>query len=131
MRDAKKYIRQVGIWLPCTGKLRKQIKEEILTALNGFLEDHPDADYQAIVAQFGTPQQVAVGYVEAMDTPELLNQLRIKKRTVTIAAVAAVVALSMWAGVVTAAYIDHVDDMNGEITTSIDVYEEWTFNEGQ
>jgi len=131
MRDAKKYLRRVNTWLPCTGRLKKQIKEEILTALNRFMEDHPDADYQAIVAQFGTPQQIAASYVDEMDTPELLNQLRIKKRIVAIVAVSAVTALLMWAGVVTKAYIDHVDAMNGILTTDIEVYEEWIFDEGK
>ena len=131
MRDAKKYLRLVNTWLPCTGRLKKQIKEEILTALNRFLEDHPDADYQAIVAQFGTPQQIAASYVDEMDTPELLNQLRINKKIVAIVSAAAVAALLMWAGVVTAAYVDHIDDMNGTLTTSIEVYEEWIFDEGK
>lgn len=122
MRDAKKYLRRVNTWLPCTGRLKKQIKEEILTALNRFLEDHPDADYQAIVAQFGTPQQIAASYVDEMDTPELLHNLLIKQRIVrTVTCGVAAIAL-IWMIAIGALLIQSYQEVNGygEVFITVD-----------
>ena len=53
-----------------------------------FLQDHPEADYNAVVAHFGSPEDIAAAYIETMKTSEILKKLRIRK--VALSAIAIV-----------------------------------------
>lgn len=100
-RDTKRYLREIRSWIPCAGKMRREVLEEIRGTLAEFLSENPDADFPALVARFGTPQQIASTYVDEAETGELLNALRIRKKMVRIACVTAVILISIWATAVT------------------------------
>lgn len=92
---ARKYCRQVKKWLPGMGKYRQRIMERIYSAVKYFVDQHPEANYNAVEAWFGTPQQIAAEYVAQMDTREMLKSVRFGKRIITLvtAVVAALVLL--------------------------------------
>lgn len=106
MKGLKKYYRQVGSWLPCSGKMKRDIMERIRASITAWLDDHPAADIAALVAHFGTPRQIAAAYVDNTATDELLKALRVRRRIVGIVTACAAVIILLWACVVTAAYID-------------------------
>ena len=93
--DLNRYCREVKTWLPCSGAEKKRIINRISDQVTRFLEETPNADYAQIEARFGTPQQIAAAAVDEMGTCELLRDLRIRKRLVSIiAAGLAVIALA-------------------------------------
>ena len=112
-RNARRYLRQVRGWLPCAGKMKRQIMEEIRSSVSHYLEEEPNADYQAIVARFGSPQQIASAYVDEQDTAVLLNNLRIKRRIVAVVCCTAAACVAIWLSVALAAYVNFSICENG------------------
>lgn len=112
---AWRYLWKVRGWLPCSGKLKREIMARIKTVLNDYLNDHPDADFAELSHRFGTPKQVASSYVEDMDTEELLRNLRIRRRILGIVASTAFVVVALWVGTVTYVIIHNEKTAHGYI----------------
>ena len=72
-RQVNRYVRAVGSYLPCAGKHKKQLLTALRSEAEAYCAETRDADLEA---RFGTPQQVAAAYVDAMSTQELLAALR-------------------------------------------------------
>ena len=84
MKELKHYYRQVSAWLPCGGRLKKQLMSSITATVDGYLAEHPEADFAALQAHFGSPQQIASAFVDEMETEELLNALRIRRKSLAL-----------------------------------------------
>lgn len=129
-RAARRYLRNVRDWLPCSGKLKREIMARIKNVLDDYLAEHPEADFAELSRRFGLPEQIAASYVEDMDTEELLRNLRIRRRIVGIVTCTALIVITLWAGTVTYAIIHnerlaHGYGVLGEIEVIEDVkYEE-------
>ena len=120
---AWRYLWKVRGWLPCSGKLKREIMARIKTVLNDYLNDHPDADFAELSHRFGTPQQIAASYIEEMNVQDLLKQLRIR---IYIVVATALTLVLLWAGVVITALIRHVKEMNGYlIVGEAEVIDRW------
>ena len=104
-RAARRYLRNVKDWLPCSGKLKREIMARIKNVLDDYLAEHSDADFSELSHRFGLPKQIAATYVEDMDTEELLRNLRIRRRIVGIVTCTALIVVTLWAGMVTYAII--------------------------
>ena len=112
-RNARRYLRQVRTWLPCSGTMKRQIMEKIRSSISRFLEEEPSADYDSIVSRFGTPQQIASAYVDEQDTEVLLRKLRIKRRIVAAVCCTAAACVAIWLSVALAAYVQSQIDQDG------------------
>lgn len=99
-KDARRYLREIRGWLPCTGRMKRNVMNEIRGTVQDFLDEDPNADYAAITARFGTPEQIAGTYVDEAETGKLLHDLRIRRKIVKIAIVAAASLLFIWLGAV-------------------------------
>ena len=66
-----------------------------------------DADLEM---RFGTPQQVAAAYVDAMSTQELLKALRQRRRVLTILIASVLAALLFWVAALCVSLYDYYDD---------------------
>lgn len=108
-----RYLWEVREELPGNRRQKKQILSRVESSVQDFVIENPHVDYATITQRFGTPQQIAASYIEEMSTPELTQQLRIRKTIVRIVAVTALMAVLLWAGVVITALIRHVKAMNG------------------
>ena len=102
----KRYCRKVKGWLPCYGKRKKNMIRRISATICAWLEENPTADYAAIERRFGTPQQIAAAYVDEMETRELLQHLRIRRKVVAITAACAAFVMAVWLGFATIALVD-------------------------
>ena len=123
---AWRYLWKVGGWLPCSGKLKREIMARIKTVLDDYLNDHPDADSAELSHRFGTPQQIAASYIEEMNVQDLLKQLRIRRKIICIVVATALTFVSLWAGVVITALIRHVKAMDGYlIVGEAEVIDRW------
>lgn len=108
-----RYLWEVREELPGNRRQKKQILSRVEASVRDFVTENPHADYAAITQRFGTPQQIAASYIEEMSTPELTQQLRIKKRIVYIIGATALVLVLIWAGFVLAVTIDSHKSING------------------
>ena len=109
----KQYYRQVRSWLPCSRKLKKHILEQIDHSISAYLHEHPAAKITDIKTRFGEPEEIAAAHVDELGTAELLRDLRVRKKIVTIIAACAAVLILMWASAVTYALIDRHAAVNG------------------
>lgn len=82
-------------------------------SVRDFATKNPRADYEAITARFGTPQQIAASCVEDMDTQELAQHLKIGRRIVTIVGVAALTVVLLWVGAVGYALVQNQKSTTG------------------
>ena len=104
----KKYCREIRKWLPCSWKLKKRIISEISDNVAHYLSDIPTATYSDIEQRFGTPKQIATTYINEMDTAELLENLRVKRKITTAIISTCLVLIAIWGIAVTIALIDAI-----------------------
>lgn len=117
----KRYIQGVSAELPCTGKAKKHIISQLQDSVSGYLEQNPDADFISVQAHFGSPQEIATGYVDAQDTPNLLKKMRTKKKVIAIVSGIMAVILLIWIGAVAWAAMDQKDVRNDYTQERIEV----------
>ena len=129
-KATRQYLREVKRGLSCSGKQKRMVLWQIKGSIDAFLSEKPDADYEAIVGRFGTPEQVTASALDAMDVQELSKRLKIRKRIVTIIGTAALAVILLWAGVVGYAYIDYRGKTNGFVVESVEVISENEFQNG-
>lgn len=119
-RELRKYYREVSGCLAGTGSEKGLLVAQIKERVGMFLQEQPEADIDAVIRHFGTPQQIAQSYLEQMDAPELLGKLRIRKRIVVTVTAAVFIALALWAVAVGIALIDAHADVNNYYETFIE-----------
>ena len=101
----KRYRLRLFWELPGRGSQKKEMMETMLSGVEDFLEDHPEANYKMLTEHFGTPKQVAESYwavnggKAAQHTAIMMAMLRV------VAALALFVAIA-WGIVVAYAAID-------------------------
>lgn len=122
MKELKQYYRQIKRWLPCGGSLKKQLMANITATIEAYLAENPEADFSALQAHFGTPQQIAAAFVDEMDTAELLRTLLIRRRIVNIILACAVGILALWVVVVLNAWISAMLSNLGYYTSDLIIH---------
>jgi len=84
----------------CPQALKKKIKAELEDNLYSFREENPDADMAAVIKRFGTPEDYAAGFAQAMSPEEQVKAMSKaaavrKVAIVTAVAIVAMLALSL------------------------------------
>ena len=100
MCELRGYYRRISGWLPCGGRCKRKIMDQIREQVNGYLAEHPGAELEEIEARFGTPREIAASYVSDMDTGELLTSLRIRRRVLAAVMAAVFFVVVTWSGCV-------------------------------
>ena len=122
-RQLRRYLRQIRSMLPCGGKRRRELMDNVRSGATRYLEEHPDATAEQVMAYFGAPEAIAASYVESAGTAEILRAVRIRRKITAMVAVVLLVILLSWVAVVTWAVIDAYRDVRGDIlvtTTEIE-----------
>ncbi len=57
-RAARQYVRKLMKNLPCEGQQKWRITAEVTAMLSEYIDDYPDADQEALQANFGTPEEL-------------------------------------------------------------------------
>ncbi len=106
----RRYLRLVRSWLPCSGKMKREIMQKIRIQAETFVAENPNADYAALEARFGTPKQIASSYVDEMGTDQLLEHLRIRKNILRIVTFGVLAIVLIWISVVSMAYYQTMNE---------------------
>ena len=108
----KRYRLRLFRELPGRGSQKKEMMESMLSGVEDFLEDHPEANYKTLTEHFGTPKQVAESYwavnggKAAQHTALLMAMLRV------VAALALFIAI-VWGIMVAIVAVDYGNRNNG------------------
>lgn len=113
MNALKEYYRSIQKLLPCSLCKKRKLMQDIRCSVDSFLQEHPEADTEAVTAHFGTPQQIAESYTEEMSPQELQKQVKVKKWIVGIIAAAAACALLIWGIAVGVALVNEFASADG------------------
>ena len=116
-KDIRRYCRAVGSYLPCSRRQKRQILRDLRQRLAEYRGEHPDG--ASLEEQFGTPQQVAAGYVDDMDTPELLHALRYRRRVTTIVVAGVLTALAVFAVALYMQVHDFHESMDAQLNKEV------------
>ncbi|MBR5570396.1 MAG: hypothetical protein IKW10_05830 [Oscillospiraceae bacterium] len=92
-RQLRRYYWQIRRWLPCGHKQKNRYIRELSESINAFLQQESNADFQTVLARFGSPLQIASAYVDEMDTEKLLKRLQLRRRIMTVILVGVVSGL--------------------------------------
>lgn len=117
----RKYVRAVSSFLPCSGKRKKPWLDALRQQAEEYIAEGGDA--ATLEQRFGSPQQVAMSYVDEMTTTELLAELHIRRRVVTTVVLAVVAALAVYVGVLLWQMHLVQDRWDGWSETYVTVYE--------
>lgn len=115
----KRYYRSIRKDLPCSYKMKKRVMQQIQESVDLFLEQNPDADFEAVQSHFGEPQTIALSYIEDQDAPELLRKMRIKKKLIAIVAGVMALILTIWLVALVWAVVDTKETNDGHINDTI------------
>ena len=118
-RYTKLYLRRVRGMLPHSPK-KTRILEQIRNEISLYLKEHPEADYNAVVARFGEPESIAASYVEGMGAEEILRRFRIRKLVVSAVAIVLSFILVTWSATVIWAIHSNETEREGYVIVSID-----------
>lgn len=127
MKELKQYYRDIAKQLPVGRKQKQQILLTITQSVEDYLAAHPLADFQAVQAHFGSPQEIAASYIENMTTPEILKKFRFRKTVLTILCATAATALLLWGAVIGYALLKEAN--RGETFLVVDSIEEYDVTE--
>ncbi len=95
-KELRSYYCRIRRCLPCPGKLKKQIMDNIQSQVNAYLEENPTADFASVRQHFGTPQQIASAYIDEMTTAEILKRFKLKKTVITALCIIAAIVAAIW-----------------------------------
>ena len=115
----KRYYRNIRKDLPCSYKMKKRIMQQIRESVDQFLEQNPDADFDAVQLHFGEPQTIALSYIEDQDAPELLRRMRIRKKVLAIVAGTMALVLAVWMVAMAWAVINEQQTTGGHVIVDI------------
>lgn len=116
-KTVRRYCRAVGSYLPCSRRQKRQILRDLRQRLEEYCGEHPSG--VSLEEQFGTPQQVAAGYVDDMDTTELLYALRYRRRVTTIVVAGVLTALAVFAAVLSVQVHDFYESMDAQLNKEV------------
>lgn len=102
----------------CPQATKEKIKAELEDNLYSFREENPNADMAAAVKRFGTPEDYAAGFAQAMSAEEQVRAMNKAAAIRKTAVVTAIVIVAMVALSLIITLIDAHKDYGGRTITS-------------
>lgn len=100
-------------------KQREMILSRMEVSVRDYVSENPNADFNALSARFGTPNQIVISCLEEMECGELIRELDVKRKVVTIVFATMAVVVLLWAGAVCSALAEHNTRENGYFVEQI------------
>ena len=104
-----KYIKALSKQIVYPGKKKKKYLSEIKMDLLNSTESNPDADYELLCENFGSPESLAKEFMDNVDPAEYKKAVS-KKRVLLIAVI---IAIAIWAVFILSLWIEGHKQING------------------
>lgn len=122
-KECLHYLEQVRSELKGADRRKKEVLQQIQTAVEDYAEEHPQCTHQELTQHFGTPEQIAESYVAEMDSHEVLHGLHVGKKIFFAILLAIVLGVTAWLGYLALCFNEVEDAANGvlvpgEVTTT-------------
>lgn len=76
----KQYLRCLKACFPICGKQERKYLKKMESHLNEYIDFHPDATYESLVSEFGSPTAVVSEYFSNLEEEYLLRKLTVGHR---------------------------------------------------
>ena len=83
---AKLFCKNTKNKLSCPRKIKKDLILRIESSVYDYIDGNPDASYDDITAQFGSPRELADSYISSLDSEEIGKAIK-KAKTIKIAVI--------------------------------------------
>lgn len=122
-RERKQYLKQIKKLLVCKGSKKRKFLKSFDDNIEEFLKDNPDASYDELQKNMGTPQEIANGFLENESAVHIKNQTTIVKWVI----IGIIICLIIVAITFVAVFIDAYKSNHGsgEITITEEVVNEY------
>lgn len=100
-------------------------------SIREYVSNGAHVTYDQLKKRFGDPEHIAFTYVNEMETDEVVEEIRISKKTVNIIMVAAVMMVLLWTISLMISYCDHEKNVNGYAVVEIIEVERKLMEEGE
>ena len=120
MKELKTYYRDIRKALPCGWFHSRRLMKDLRSSVTQFLQECPDATFQAVTGRFGTAQQIAESYAEQLSPEKLRKNISIRKRALAIIAASCALAVAIWFAYATAVTIDKLNEDPGFVEIYIE-----------
>lgn len=108
-RDVDLFMHDVELLIPIRDRDSKRFLSDMSNSISDYLSSNKDAGREEIVKEFGSPKDIAMDYVESIDTEELIRHIsfrRLIRKLVFVAALIAVILLSIFSYYQYMGYLD-------------------------
>ena len=107
--EVKKYIKEVNSLVFCNHSFLKAFLKDLEFDIVNYIDENNITDFNSIIQHFGSPENVAKGFLESTDLKLIRKRIRIKN--VILAGI--LIAVTVWAVGVTFAVIEAAKSING------------------
>lgn len=87
--------------LPLYKQPEKLLIRELSDSIDAYVDEHPNANIEDIKQHFGSPVEIAQGYINTLDIETLINRISVRKMLrwiIIISLITAVIGLSIFGG---------------------------------
>lgn len=115
----RQYLRQVRKAVPCSGKERRQLVQQLEESVAQYVSEHGAETVDDISREFGSPGEIWEVFLQNKDAAYIQRQLALKNRICRIAIVMAAVLVIIVAILGTLRFIDGYQFRHGYVVETI------------
>lgn len=115
----RQYLRQVRKAVPCSGKERRQLVEQLEESAAQYVSEHGAETVDDISREFGSPGEIWEAFLQNKDAAYIQRQLALKNRVCRIVIVMAAVLVIIVAILGTLRFIDGYQFRHGYVVEKI------------
>ena len=115
----RQYLRQVRKAVPCSGKERRQLVEQLEESVAQYVSEHGAETVDDISREFGSPGEIWEAFLQNKDAAYIQRQLALKNRVCRIVIVMAAVLVIIVAILGTLRFIDGYQFRHGYVVEKI------------
>lgn len=115
----RQYLRQVRKAVPCSGKERRQLVQQLEESVAQYVSEHGAETVDDISREFGSPGEIWEAFLQNKDAAYIQRQLALKNRVCRIAIVMAAVLVIIVAILGTLRLIDWYQFTHGYVVEKI------------
>ncbi len=86
-----RYIRHVKHEISFSSSKQRDCLKVIKKNVMNYIEEHPNASYNDLIEEFGTPREVALAYFNTLEIPEITQYLKWKRTVIWITVIICIV----------------------------------------
>lgn len=92
-KKIKHYLHEIATALPAGYPNKKLLLRTLQQNIDDFLEEYPNADWEAVTEHFGSSDDLARSYMEQLSDAELATSYKTHHRTIFVSTIACFTAL--------------------------------------